>query len=234
MKLFVQCALLFGLSYAEVLLGQDFEQEPVQQEPQQQVQEQTLDIKRLWLPKSYNKYWSNLQQVAEYQLSQARCTDVLRAELDIGQSSLDAPIFAVVCRDENKKTFVEKFDGLSFTSLSPKSAQPIDETVEEPVADVDLLPVIYRRCQELWAGDVALMKTLVWLDDLDDFSATERVELDTDDNPETTTTVSQYTFVRRFNAEDAAGNQLKYFANCTGSSLDDTHTNLSIRRTETR
>ncbi|MDN3638584.1 hypothetical protein QWY82_07180 [Simiduia curdlanivorans] len=214
MKLLAQGLLFFTWLCSSTLMAQ---------EP-----EQTLDMKRLWLPKSYSQYWANLRQVAEYQLAQERCAEVIRAELDRGQSSLEAPVFAVICRDANRRTFVEKFDGVSLVSLAPV-ADEAPEAVLEEVA-VDLQPVIYQRCQELWRTDVALMAGLQWLDDIENPAVTERSEVDTDDNPETTTTVTQFTFVRRFNANDAAGNELKYLASCTGNSLETTLTEVSIRR----
>jgi len=214
MKILAQALLLFTWLYSSSLMAQEAEQ--------------SLDLKRLWLPKSYSQYWANLRQVAEYQLAQERCAEVLRAELDRGQSSLEAPVFAVICRDANRRTFVEKFDGVSLVSLAPV-ADAATEGAGEMVA-VDLQPVIYQRCQELWRTDVAQMVGLQWLDDFENTAATERAEVETDDDPNTTTTVTQFTFERRFNAKDAAGNELKYLANCIGSSLDTTLTEVSIRR----
>ncbi|BFM10464.1 hypothetical protein R50072_06170 [Simiduia litorea] len=215
MKLLMQALLFFTLLNSGLLMAQ--ESEP------------SLDLKRLWLPKSYSQYWANLRQVAEYQLAQERCAEVIRAELDRGQSSVEAPIFAVICRDANRRTFVEKFDGVSLVSLTPLVAEAADEAIED-VAATDLQPVIYQRCRELWRADVAQMQALAWLDDIESTAVTEQAEIETDNNPETTTTVTQFTFVRRFNATDAAGNLLKYLASCTGSSLESTRTELIIRR----
>lgn len=184
--------------------------------------EATLPMDRLWLPKSYGQYWANLRQVAEQKTATETCVKLIRAELVTGESTLDAPVFAVLCRDNAGKTFVEKFDGITLLSKNPVIETEPAEEIPMDVSEVtDMKAAVYQRCVELWENDIALMKSMQWLDDLADGNAQQ--QLDTDQG-------RQYSFVRGFNAKNSSGRLLKYSAQCTGSNAVDAQSTIQIRR----
>lgn len=131
--------LLFALFYYAANCGAQAAAEPtldalpvLTDQPQQSLQEPALDstqpdselpaditvsealnTDRLWLPNSYRRHWRRLQNSALAVLAMPRCNEVVRGELARNESSLDAPVFAIICRDSNKKTYVQKVDGMT-------------------------------------------------------------------------------------------------------------------------
>lgn len=190
-----------------------------------------LNLDRLWLPSSYTKYWSNLRHIAEMQLASGRCTEVIRGELARAESSETQPVFAIMCRDNLRTTYVEKFDGLVLESyeqaiIRPPEPEPTEEEAVlelEPEPEPDISLAIYAACQNQWQSDVKLMQKLVWLDALEPV-----VPMAAEEDAEG---VVHYSARRRFNARNAAGVELRYLAVCEATSLADVRTRIDIRRT---
>ncbi|MBB3169409.1 hypothetical protein [Simiduia aestuariiviva] len=182
-----------------------------------------LNLDRLWLPTSYTKYWANLRQIAELALASERCIEVVRGELARAESAEDAPVFAIVCRDAARKTYVNKFDGLSIDSFDQAVVRDlvvIDYAGEE-VAVVDVTPALYEKCVSKWHSQLELMRGLTWLDDLDSVEPVMMTERDSGE--------ILYRFARKFNAQNVAGVTLRYVAICEGTSLSDVETHIDIR-----
>lgn len=193
------------------------------------VPDKPLNLDRLWLPSSYTKYWSNLRHIAEMQLASERCTEVIRGELARADSSEAQPVFAIMCRDHNRTTYVEKFDGLVLESyeqaiIRPPEPEPAaDDVAAEPEPEPDVSLDIYVVCQDRWREDVKLMQNLVWLDALEPV-----VPMAADEDAEG---VIHYSASRRFNARNTAGVELRYLAVCEATDEADVRTRIDIRRT---
>ncbi len=182
-----------------------------------------LNLDRLWLPTSYTKYWANLRQISEFVLASERCVEVVRGELARADSTEDAPVFAIVCRDSARHTYVNKFDGLAIDNFDFSIFDdPIaTDDLEEEVVVIDVTPALYESCTRDWQSKVQLMQALVWLDDLDSI---EPVMMTERDNGE-----MLYRFARKFNAKNVAGVTLRYVAVCEGTTPSDMSARIDIR-----
>ena len=221
--------------------------------------DEPLNTDRLWLPNSYVKYWSNLRQIAELQLASERCVEVVRGELLQSESSIDHPIFAIVCRDRARKTYVEKFNGLLIDSyelaiINPPAPPEVESTEDEvvtaetkaPESENEIAQRFYGACKRAWQGDVKFMQGLVWLDSLDLHEPVSKRVREPDlaseaepapaEEPDILKTQPQieetveYLFERRFNARNAAGVTLRYRAVCTTTGPTNVQTHIDIRR----
>lgn len=86
-----------------------------------------LDEERLWLPVSHEKLYLHLKKAALNAEQLDRCKQVLRGTVDFEQGTEDKPIFRILCRQPNGKTYNEMVDGLSgepMTTLAINSLNP--------------------------------------------------------------------------------------------------------------
>ncbi|UTA47286.1 hypothetical protein L1F30_14080 [Simiduia sp. 21SJ11W-1] len=196
-------------------------------EPAQPQADKPLNTDRLWLPGSYAIHWSKLREIAELALASERCVEVLRGELAQTQSTQEAPVFAIMCRDANRKTYVDKFNGLKTESfaaaLIPRAGA---EEVAEQVAEVnhrEVSAALYARCRELWQEQVKLMNALSWQSDIENVEPVEITDLSEGN--------WHYRFLRNFNAKNAAGVTLRYVAVCEGPKVFELTSRIDIRTT---
>lgn len=98
--------------------------------------------RELFLPKSYRTHFPKLQNAAVLASRMEGCAKFLRGELQLDLSTPDHPIFSMLCRGENDKSFAFLVDG--------KSLHLLDETRPEgSISFADLeLEVLARREQQ--------------------------------------------------------------------------------------
>lgn len=68
----------------------------------------------LWLPKSYKDQLPALKKAALIAADNPRCEQVLKGSVNIDLSSHELPVFKILCRDKNRKTFSLLLDGVDF------------------------------------------------------------------------------------------------------------------------
>lgn len=78
---------------------------------------QQIDERQLFLPKSYRSYFIKLQQAAILASQTDRCVSFLRGELQRDLSQTDHPVFKILCRGDDKRSFAYLVDGLSLHLL---------------------------------------------------------------------------------------------------------------------
>lgn len=89
-----------------------------------------LDENRLWLPSQYQTLYLDLKKAAGVAESIDRCVVVLNGTIDLDRSSDGHPVYRILCRQKNGKSYNEMVDGVSFRTLTTKV--PI---VQEPTAE---------------------------------------------------------------------------------------------------
>lgn len=182
-----------------------------------------VDPDRLWLPKSYAVHWSSLRAVAEATLAGERCKSLVRGEIARAKSTPDHPVFGITCRDENNRTFLSLYDGLTMVSLDPES-EPEDN--EEPVnQDPAILEQpIYEYCLSRWQEELVSMKNLAWVDSIENWRANRSEALELDGR-----TTTHFYYERNFDATDMAGAPLRYTAYCDGETIANASTRIAPR-----
>lgn len=144
---------------------------------------QAVDSSRLWLPSSYKQHTSKLKKAANLAEEKApRCLEVISGSLSQDISILDAPIFRVICRDENRRTHAMQIDGSSFdvVDLSYPSGRvsfeqlvldkiAADQRELERLAELERLKILQQQrddwadCQKQLQVKVKNMRSVVWL-----------------------------------------------------------------------
>jgi hypothetical protein len=106
--------------------------------------------RQLFLPKSYRTYFPDLQNAAVLASQMEGCTRFLRGELQLDLSTPDHPIFSMLCRGENNRSFAFLVDG--------KSLHLLDETRPEgsiSFADLELEVLAKREQQKILDEKIA-------------------------------------------------------------------------------
>lgn len=67
----------------------------------------------LWLPKSYKHAMPKLELAVAEVLKSPRCEQVLKGTINIDLSSIEQPVFKILCRDKERKTYVTVLEGNS-------------------------------------------------------------------------------------------------------------------------
>lgn len=126
-----------------------------------------VDEGRLWLPVKYQSLHSSLIKAASAADEVDRCLVVAEGTLDLEQSKPEHPVFRILCRQENGRTYNEMVDGLSFATLTtPKKTESElfpDESEQFRLQKLDA----WQQCRALLIEHTRLMQNLVWLRDLD-------------------------------------------------------------------
>lgn len=188
-----------------------------------------VDDERLWLSGSHALLFIDLKQAALAAEKLERCAFVAEGTIDLDDSMPGHPIYRILCRQKNGRTYNEMVDGISFKTLTTKIEIPVLPTEEELE---DLRITEEKRKQEAKAVRVEslsgicekaikdknrLMKNVVWLtslpvqpDEMDETSAKFSVD---------------------FDAKGVHGGALKYRANCFFSDGDKLKLRISGRKT---
>lgn len=189
---------------------------------------EALDVERLWLPRSDQKYYLNLVQSAAAAESLPRCQTVLEGTIDKEQSRGDHPIFRILCRQENGRSYNEMVDGLSYETLTtaavvehPMSAEELELRLRQEQALAEA--ALQQRKDEAWqacAGEVQQQTTLM----IDLVMLTqEQVE------PEELNE-QEIVFALDFDAKNFGGEALHYRARCGVSSDGKVNVTMGKRR----
>jgi hypothetical protein len=177
-----------------------------------------LDPQRLWLPVRYQDLHPSLVKAAETAEALDRCVTVMEATVDLEQSRPEHPIYRILCRQENGRTYSEMVDGLSFATLTTIKVVEPELTPEEQAlllrqeeerreAEIAQHKIdAWTACRQSLVESTRLMMELQWLTDLDD-GAVEPVEFNE----------ALVRFVLDFDARGVLGEALHYRAECSYS-----------------
>ncbi len=186
-----------------------------------------LDESRLWLARSHQIYYLPLVQSAQAAEAIDRCTEVLEGTLDLDQSTPGHPIFRILCRQPDGRSYNEMVDGLSFETLTtPKPIEvvltPEEEARIKREEELKRQQAIAQRKSKLWKMCEAQLQTrtkmmldLTWLYE----GQPEPVEYNEQDAA----------FEVNFNAKSIWGAELKYQARCEVNDEAVTDTQLTKR-----
>lgn len=177
----------------------------------------------LWLPASYSIHYLELKEAAETAEALDRCKVVLRATVDLEQSTNERRIYRVLCRQENNKTYNEMVDGSSMETLttkivveeklSPEELEQLRLEEEKRIAEERELRKLnhWNQCSEALSEDIRLMEGVEWVGEYPPVPDAFTDEL------------TQFTI--DFNAQDIHGQSLRYRALCK---VVDSRVNLKI------
>lgn len=134
-----------------------------------------VDPSSLWLPTKYQKNYVALLESAESAESLDRCENVLEATIDLEQSKKKHPIFRILCRQKNGRSYNEMVDGLTFETLTTPKVVVVELTPEEleaqrlkeekrKKAEIKALKhTFWEKCQKVTQEKALMMTGLVWL-----------------------------------------------------------------------
>lgn len=197
---------------------------------------QAVDRSRLWLPSSYKHYFSELREVAELAEEKApRCVEVVDGTLSESLSSIDEPIFRLICRDENKRTHAMQIDGISFevVDLKRPSGRVTFEALELERIEEERLALLAQ--QEVERQALLSLQKDMWLDCLDQLAARTKnmraLVWKSKDMPEPVLDEEGGTiFKADFDAEDIYAKALRYRGECRYQDVDDVTVKIRPRR----
>ncbi len=106
---------------------------------------QGLDDSRLWLPKSKAELKLKLFRAAKLAEELPDCTDVVSGTLHLKESTEARPVFTIICRNAEHRTYAVLMDGVDYVYLNPPPPPPPPPEPEpEPVID----PEVERLARE--------------------------------------------------------------------------------------
>ncbi len=183
---------------------------------------------RLWLSASHAPLFIDLKQAALAAEKLERCVSVAEGTIDLDDSMPDHPIYRILCRQKNGRTYNEMVDGISFKTLTTKIEVPVLPTEDElealrlteekrkQEAKKMRIESLSGICVQGIKGKTRLMKGVVWLTplplqptEMDDTSAKFSVD---------------------FDAKGVHGGALRYRANCFFSDGDKLTLRVSGRK----
>lgn len=186
-----------------------------------------LDESRLWLPSNYESLYLDLKAAAQKAELLDRCVTVMRGTLDLSQSSTVHPIYRIMCRQENGRTYNEMVDGLTFDTLTTVVPVVIALTDEEREAqrleeERREQEVLERQKQSYLSECLAVLdeKTKLFID---------KKVLREDIEPESFS-MDEAKFYIDFDAKDVNGIALEYRAICVVAKEADTKIYIRKRR----
>ncbi len=219
------------------------------QAPEQAVTDvvnQDFDENRMWLPLSYKRYFGQLKRATQAVANLERCSEVRSASLETNLSRKQAPVFKVVCRDNDKRTFAMKVDGNSQDILDSRfdggrisfadylaelefrrqeklrleelrrQEQERQAELERQQAEQQRQEDCWQQCQALLAERTKHMRELTWL---------------TTEMPEPDLSRPEHLIYRvDFDARDLRGRSLRYRATCDAQAEDKIEVKIRPRR----
>jgi hypothetical protein len=182
-----------------------------------------LDPSRLWLPQAQDSLQADLVRAAQVAEDLERCTTVLEGTLDIEQSTPRQPIYRILCRQSDGRSYNEMVDGSTFETLTTivvkeKALTKEELTLKSAQAQAELVKRTtdaWNRCDEKIKFATRMMIDMVLL---------------TEGRPESTTAgPDEQVFVVAFDAKGIRGEALHFNAICTGS-LNSPDAKVVIKR----
>ncbi len=189
-----------------------------------------LDESRLWLPKSHNGLQVKLFKAAKLAESFPACIEVMSGTLMLDASTPERPVFKIICRNEDRRTYTVLMDGIDYEYLNPlpvevepEEAEPevVDEEAERLAREAERVvreAEYWRLCVEGLETKTRNMAGVQWLyqepvepvfHDEEHFLATYEVP---------------------FDAKDIQGHDLKFRGICDFESVEDFSIRLRPRR----
>lgn len=195
-----------------------------------------VDRSRLWLPSTYKQYFSELRKVAELAEEKApRCVEVVDGTLSESLSSIDKPIFRLICRDENKRTHAMQIDGITFdvVDLSRPTGRVTFEALELERIEAEKQAILDQQEAERQAA--LLQQKNMWADCLEQLAARTKnmraLAWRSKDIPEPVINEEGETsFSADFDAKDIYSKALHYRGECRYQSLEDVSVKIRPRR----
>ncbi len=187
-----------------------------------------IDTSKLWLPTRHAALFLELKRAAEAAEDLDRCVKLVGGTIDLDRSKQNHPIYRILCRQENGRTYNEMVDGVSFKTLTTVYVEPKQPTAEEleaarlseekrneeeRQARIDQLWVL---CKAKLLQKTRLMDGLTWLTEFP--PAPEVFEED------------KVVFYLQFDAKSLEGLDLKYQARCHFSEEDRLRVKISGRK----
>lgn len=172
-----------------------------------------LDVSRLWLAQSHQKYYLDLVRAARAADALERCETVLAGTLDREQSQADHPYFRILCRQANGRSYNEMVDGLSFETLTTVVVEPPPLTEEDErrlreEEEARVKAALERRKADAWkACSQQLQQQTQMMIDMVLITQAQPEPASLDDN--------EIIFHTAFDAKNAWGKKLQYQALCS-------------------
>lgn len=195
-----------------------------------------VDRSRLWLPSSYKQHFSELRKVAELAEEKApRCVEVVDGTLSESLSTVEKPIFRLICRDESKRTHAMQIDGITFevVDLSRPSGRVTFEALELERIEAEKQAVLDQQEAERQA--LLLLQKNMWADCLEQLAVRTKnmraLVWRSQDMPEPIVDEDDSTlFTADFDAQDIYAKALHYRGECRYQSLEDVTVKIRPRR----
>lgn len=180
-----------------------------------------LDESRLWLPISYKHYYFELLASGLVAEDQHECASVVEGTVDLDRSKRDKPVFRLLCRNSEGRTFNVLVDGLSRTILTPefeidqlltpeqRATRARRRAEEEERRQRQLAAEKARRHQQLieryWAECERALQPII----------TNMLSLEWVEDPQPAMVEAERAeFARNFTARDFAGTTLFFTVEC--------------------
>lgn len=180
-----------------------------------------LDESRLWLPVTYKHYYFELLASGLAAEAQRECESVVEGTTDLDRSKPDHPVFRMLCRNPDGRTFNVLVDGLTRSIITP--GYEIDQllTSEQRAERVRRREQEEERRQRQLAAEKArqyeVLKERYWTQceqamqsTMDNMLSMEWLE----DPRAPAITVEGAAFARNFTARDFSGNKLFFTVEC--------------------
>ncbi len=211
-----------------------------------EVIDQDFDENRMWLPLSYKRYFGQLKRATQSVANLERCSEVRSASLETNLSRKQLPVFKIVCRDNDKRTFAMKVDGssqdildsrfdggrisfadylaeLEFRRLEKLRLEELRRQEQERQAELERQQAEQQRQEDCWLQCQALlarrtkhMRELTWL---------------TKEMPQPDLSRPEHLIYRvDFDARDLRGRTLRYRAICDAQGEDKIEVKIRPRR----
>ncbi len=116
-----------------------------------------LDEKRLWLPVKYHGLFLDLKKAALTAESLDSCVTVLRGTIDLDQSQKAKPVYRILCRRANGKSYNQMIDGVTLEPIVPPP------TVEELEAQRLAIEGRWLSCEDSLKQKTRLMQGVTWI-----------------------------------------------------------------------
>lgn len=188
-----------------------------------------VDDQRLWLPAEYSRLFLDLKEAAMAAEGLERCVNVLRGTIDLDQSTASRPIYRILCRQRNGRSYNEMVDGQTFETLTTKivvpeppspgelEAQRLAEEKRIAEAREARRQKAWELCESALKSRLRLMQDVSWLSDFPPAPVTFNDQV--------------VVFTLDFNAIDVYGKPLRYRSTCEYLSEQALSVNIFGRET---
>lgn len=203
---------------------------------------QAVPDSRLWLPGSYLIHMSKLKRAATLVETEAHnCKKILRGGLQEDMSSRERPIFRIVCRNEDRRSFSLLINGVDMGVVDPKDPSrslSFQQLREQRAREAELARLAreQERKQHFWTvclerleKRTTNMRELAWLTRERPEPEVLPVKAVADENDEPLSTIR---YQVDFDAKDMKGQPLRYRGVCTFTTEEDSTVKIRPRRSD--